>query len=109
MTDQPHDPTIQPHSMDAGYPQPPQPPVMYAPAQPPMPYGPPVGKVRSTGLCILLAIVTFGIYPIVWYFMVHDEMKRHSNEGIGGGIALLLALVIGIVMPYLTSSEVGRL
>ena len=66
-------------------------------------------NVRSTGLSILLAIVTFGIYPIVWYFMVHDEMKRHSNEGIGGGIALLLALIIGIVMPYLTSSEVGRL
>ena len=109
MTDQPHDPTIQPHSMDAGYPQPPRPPAVYAPAQPPMPYGPPVGKVRSTGLCILLAIVTLGIYPIVWYFMVHDEMKRHSNEGIGGGIALLLALLVGIVMPYLTSSEVGHL
>lgn len=70
---------------------------------------PTVGKVRGTGTCILLAFVTFGIYPIVWYYKVHDEMKRHSGEGIGGAVALILALFVGIVMPYLTSSEVGGL
>ena len=68
-----------------------------------------VGKIRSTGTCIVLTVVTFGIYPLVWYFMVHDEMKRHSRDGLGGGVALLLALFVGIVMPYITSSEVGRL
>ena len=34
--------------------------------------------------------------------MVHDEMKRHSRDGLGGGVALLLALFVGIVMPYIT-------
>jgi Domain of unknown function (DUF4234)/Cytochrome b(C-terminal)/b6/petD len=67
------------------------------------------GKIRSTGVCILLAIVTLGIYPIVWYYMVHDEMKRHSNDGLGGGVALILAILVGFVMPYVTSSEVGAL
>ncbi|GAA4119162.1 hypothetical protein GCM10022215_21380 [Nocardioides fonticola] len=71
--------------------------------------GGPIGKVRGTGVGILLFIVTFGIYGIVWYYKVHDEMKRHSNQGIGGGIALLLALFVGIVMPFLTASEVGGL
>jgi hypothetical protein len=71
--------------------------------------GAPLGKIRSTGTCILLTIVTLGIYALVWYYMTHDEMKRHSGDGLGGGIALLLAFFIGIVMPYLTSNEVGGL
>ena len=69
----------------------------------------PIGKVRSTGVCILLAIVTLGIYSLYWYFSTHEEMKRHSGQGIGGGIALILAFFVGIAMPYVTSSEVGGL
>jgi hypothetical protein len=77
----------------------------------PVAYGPgPVGKVRGTGVSILLMIVTFGIYSWFWYFSVHEEMKRHKNgEGLGGGLALVLTIFVGIVMPYLTSDEVGKL
>ena len=67
----------------------------------------PVGKVRDTGTCMLLCLVTLGIYALVWYYMVHDEMKRHSNEGLGGGLALLIAFLIGLVIPFLTSAEIG--
>jgi Domain of unknown function (DUF4234) len=69
----------------------------------------PIGQVRSTGICILLAIVTLGIYQYVWFYKVHDEMKRHTGQGIGGGIALLLTFLVSIVMPYISSSEVGGL
>ena len=69
----------------------------------------PIGKVRSTGVAILLALVTFGIYTLVWYYLVHEEMKKHSGHGLGGGVALLLAFFVGPVMPYLTASEVGGL
>jgi hypothetical protein len=69
----------------------------------------PVGKIRDTGTCFLLMIVTLGIYGWVWYFKTHDEMKRHTGTGLGGGIALLLAIFIGIVMPFLSSNEVGHL
>jgi hypothetical protein len=69
----------------------------------------PVGKIRPTGTCVLLTIVTLGFYTWYWYFATHDEMKRHSGEGIGGGIALILAIFIGIVMPFLSSNEAGRL
>ncbi|MEI5673069.1 MULTISPECIES: DUF4234 domain-containing protein [Nocardioides] len=83
-------------------------------APPPPPYGGvptagPVGKIRSTGVCILLFIVTFGIYGWFYYFKTHDEMKQHSGQGIGGAIALILAIFVGIVNPYLLSSEVGNL
>jgi hypothetical protein len=70
----------------------------------------PIGKIRPTGLTILLYFVTLGIYGLFWYYAVHDEMKRHKNgDGLGGVLALVLAFFIGIVMPYLTSSEVGDL
>ena len=68
-----------------------------------------VGQIRSTGTCILLMIVTLGIYGFYWYFKTHEEMKRHSGQGIGGGIALVLAIFVGIVMPFLNSNEVGHL
>lgn len=110
--------------------QPPPPPEPTAPSTfsaPPLPaYAPPpgyiappvvpggeLGKVRSTGTCILLTIVTLGIYSIVWFYQVHNEMKRHTGTGIGGGIALLLMLasfvvgITGLVLPFLTSGEVG--
>jgi hypothetical protein len=66
-----------------------------------------VGKVRSPLVVVLLSIVTFGIYAIVWYYLVHKEMKDHTGEGIGGGIALLLALIVTPVLLFLTPHEVG--
>ncbi|WP_370617569.1 DUF4234 domain-containing protein [Mumia sp. Pv 4-285] len=76
------------------------------------PYPPaagPLGKVRSTGVCMLLTIVTLGFYQLYWWYKTHEEMKRHSQQGLGGGIALLLTIFVGIVMPYVTSNEVGGL
>jgi hypothetical protein len=84
-------------------------PAAYAPAGYPAAHAGQVGKIRGTGMCILLTMITFGIYSWVWYFKVHSEMKRHSGQGIDGGIALILALFVGIVMPFLTASEVGGL
>jgi hypothetical protein len=77
----------------------------------------PIGKVRSTGTCILLAIVTLGIYALFWWYSVHEEMKVHKNgQGLGGLFALLIAIVgtfvtgVGpIVLGFLTPDEVGKL
>jgi hypothetical protein len=73
------------------------------------PYAAPIGKVRGTGTCILLTIVTLGFYTWYWYFATHDEMKRHSGQGLGGGVALVLTIFVGFVMPFFTSAEVGNL
>jgi len=69
----------------------------------------PIGQIRSTGTCILLSIVTLGFYTWYWYYKTHDEMKQHSGQGIGGPVALILAIFVGIVMPFLTPNEVGGL
>lgn len=70
---------------------------------------PPVGKVRSTGVCFLLLVVTFGIYSLFWYHGTHSEMQRHRGAGIGGGLAVLLGFFVGFVMLFITPSEVGGL
>jgi hypothetical protein len=69
----------------------------------------PIGQVRSTGIAILLAVVTLGIYTLVWYYKVHDEMKKHTGDGLGGALALVLALFVGVASPYLASMEVGNM
>ena len=55
-----------------------------------------------------LTVVTLGFYTYGFY-KTHDEMKQHSGTGIGGGVALILAILVGIVMPFLSSNEVGGL
>jgi hypothetical protein len=112
MTERPYEPVQHPQpAPGATYGGPPPPlPTAYGYYPPAMGPGQvPVGKIRSTGICILLTVVTLGIYPLVYFYLVHDEMKRHSGNGIGGGIALLLAFFVGIAMPFITSSEVGQL
>ncbi len=79
------------------------------PAYTPPPAAGPVGQIRPTGISILLYIVTLGIYGFVYYFKTHDEMKRHSGDGLGGGIALVLAIFVGFVLPFTMASEVGNL
>jgi hypothetical protein len=98
-------------SQPGAVPPPPAPAATPAPAYagtPALPTGP-VGTIRSTGICVLLSIVTLGIYSWYWYYKTHDEMKRHTGTGLGGGVALILAIFVGIVMPFLTSNEVGGL
>jgi len=78
------------------------------PAQYAQPQGP-IGQIRPNGLTILLFFVTLGIWGLIYYYQVHEEMKRHSGQGVGGVIALVLAIFAGIVNPYLLSHEVGQL
>jgi hypothetical protein len=84
---------------------------MTATTPPPAPqtYSGTIGQIRGTGISILLYIVTLGIYGLVYYYKTHDEMKRHSGQGLGGGIALLLAFFVGFVLLFTMPSEVGNL
>ena len=84
---------------DASMPAPPMPPAGTAP----------IGKVRSTGTCILLAVVTLGIYTLYWSYKSHEEMKQHTGVGLGGGVALVLTIFVGIVLSFLTPHEVSGL
>ena len=109
-----HDPAPAPEAPQPGADPSPPPPASAAPvpaygAVPAVGQVGPAGTIRSTGTCILLTIVTLGFYTWYWYFQTHSEMKRHTGTGIGGAVALILAILVGIVMPFLSSHEVGSL
>lgn len=69
----------------------------------------PIGEKRSSLAIILLSIITLGIYSLYWQYKTFKEMKDYSRTGIGGGVALLLAIVFSIVNIFLMPSEVGNL
>jgi hypothetical protein len=69
----------------------------------------PVGQPRSIGKCILLAIVTLGIYALYWTYKTHDEIKRYSGNGVGGVVGLVIYLVISPVTWFVIPSEVRSL
>jgi len=68
-----------------------------------------VGNTRSIGLSILWAILTLGIYCIIWVFKTQEETKQYSGDGVGGWLGLVIYLVIGPVTWFLVPSEVGKL
>lgn len=49
---------------------------------------------RSIGTCIVLSIITCGIYAIYWFIKLTDEMNAASGQNdSSGGVAFLLNLV----------------
>ena len=69
----------------------------------------PKGKVRDPLAVIIFSIITIGIYFLVWSYKVFKENKDFSGAGVGGGIGLLLAILLGIVNWFLLPAEIGTI
>ena len=69
----------------------------------------PLGKARSTGLTILLVIVTFGIWSLFWVFWSGEDLKRYRHDGLGGVLHLVLWIFISPVVMFLMADEVAKL
>lgn len=59
-------------------------------------------KERNIALCIVLSIITCGIYGIVWYVMMTDDIRNLRNgKTVSGGEALLYTIITcGIYSIY---------
>jgi uncharacterized protein DUF4234 len=66
------------------------------------------GTPRPIGTCIALAIITFGIYAVVWTYKTFEELRRATGRGLGGGFALLALFFVGPVIYFMAPHEVGR-
>ncbi len=72
------------------------------------PAGPP-GRLRSVSTCILLAIVTLGIYTFVWTWKTHDEIKKHAGNGVGAPIGFVIYLLVSPVTWFLIPMEIREM
>lgn len=59
-------------------------------------------KQKSIAMCIILSIVTCGIYDIIWFINLTDDTNTVCGKpGTSGGMAFLLSLVtFGIYAIY---------
>ncbi len=69
----------------------------------------PLGKPRGVVFVILVGVVTFGLYWIYWAYRTHDELKRHTGEGLGGVLGLVVWVLIGAVSAFAIPAEIGSM
>ena len=69
----------------------------------------PIGTRRSTGLTILVSIVTCGIWTLVWAYQNGKEIKDHTGTGLGGVAYLVITLLVSPVTMFLMANEVEEL
>lgn len=84
---------------------------MQPPAVPsaPAPAAGNLGTPRSAGTCILLAIVTLGIYTYVWTYKTHKEMADHTGQGVGGVLGFVIYFLLSPVTYFLIPSEIRKM
>jgi quinol-cytochrome oxidoreductase complex cytochrome b subunit len=69
----------------------------------------PIGKERRSIAVIVFSIITLGIYYLVWVYKSHEEIKEHSDQGIGGVLGLVVALLVGFITPFVLPSEIRKM
>ncbi len=67
-------------------------------------------KQRNIVVCILLSLVTCGIYALYWFVVLTNETKALANDNktAGGGMALLLTLVTCGIYGWYWAFKMGE-
>jgi Domain of unknown function (DUF4234) len=109
MSDQPSHPGNTPPPPSAGpVPQPAVPPGQYLapPGQAPPDIS---GVFYSTGLTILLTIVTLGIWAFLWTYRTSEDLKRYNGDGLGGVLAIVILLLVSPVLMFTIPNEIKNM
>ena len=63
---------------------------------------PPVGmqmKRRNViSVWLLLPLITLGVYPLVWYYLIHREMQEFDPRAKINPVGSLLTMIFGVVL-----------
>lgn len=66
-------------------------------------------KERNILVCILLSFVTCGIYGIVWFISMTDDMGYASgDQSLSGGKAFLFTLITCGIYGYFWAYKMGK-
>ena len=67
-------------------------------------------KERNLVTCIILSIITCGIYGIVWFIQMTDDTALVSEDNsMSGGMAFLLTLITCGIYGYYWAYKMGKL
>jgi hypothetical protein len=69
----------------------------------------PIGYQRNIGTQILLSIVTLGLYAPYWAYTSHEDIRRHTDDGVGGVFGVLIWIFAGFVTLFLLPIEIQRM
>jgi Na+/proline symporter len=69
----------------------------------------PLGQPRGVAFVIILSIITLGIYSIYWVYKTQEEMKKHTGDGLGGVLGLVIWILISPVSGFVIPSEIGNM
>jgi hypothetical protein len=64
------------------------------------------GAYYSTGLVIILMIITLGIWGIFWSYRTNEDLKAYNRDGLGGVLAVVLFLLLGVVLMFTIPNEI---
>src|SRR5215212_6765303 len=69
----------------------------------------PIGFQRNIGTQILLSILTLGLYAPYWVYTSHEDIRRHTDDGVGGVFGVLIWIFAGFVTLFLLPIEIQRM
>jgi hypothetical protein len=112
MSDVP--PPPEPPPVPSAPPAAPAPTAASAPPPPPVvTYGQVPGTLNEvfykTGINILLAFVTCGIWFGVYAYRTHGDLKRYNGDGLGEVAGLLLGIFVSPVVMFTIPSEIEKM
>ena len=67
------------------------------------------GGFYSTGLTILLTIVTFGIWAFFWTYRTSEDLKRHNGDGLGGWLGVVILFFVSPVLMFTIPNEIKNM
>lgn len=82
----------------------------YAPpsATLPMSSGP-IGVQRNIVKQVLLSVITLGVYGLYWVYISHEDVRRHTGDGVGGVFGVLMWMFAFPVTLFLLPIEIQRM
>ncbi len=69
-----------------------------------------MGTNRNIALCVVLSIITCGIYGIYWFICLHNDMNEivQDDYQTSGGMAILLTIVTCNIYGWFWAYKMGQ-
>ena len=67
------------------------------------------GPFYSTGLVILLTIITCGIWGLFWTYRTSEDLKKYNGDGVGGVLGLVIYILLSVVLMFTIPNEIEKM